>query len=56
MRMIKSAILSATTVPKLFSKGTFSYFVNTSALETSPDLGMARFIKYATPTAIKLFA
>ena len=52
--MIKSTMRSATIVPKALSNGMPSYFLRTSALENSPDLGIVRLTKYAIQTAIKL--
>ena len=42
---IKSAILSAITVPRVLSKGIFSYLEIKVALATSPALGTVKLIK-----------
>ena len=42
---IRSAILSAIIVPKVLSKGMFSYLEIIVALATSPALGTVKFIK-----------
>ena len=42
---IRSAILSAITVPRVLSKGMFSYLEIIVALATSPALGTVKFIK-----------
>ena len=42
---IRSAILSAMTVPRVLSKGIFSYLEIIVALATSPALGTVKFIK-----------
>ena len=45
---------SATTVPKDFSTGIPSYLLRIAHLETSPNLGTARFAKYIIITAKKV--
>ena len=52
---IKSAILSAITVPRVLSKGMFSYLEIIVALATSPARGTLKLIKQADNTAKKLF-
>jgi hypothetical protein len=42
---IKSAILSAIIVPRVLSKGIFSYLEIIDALATSPALGIVRLIR-----------
>lgn len=48
-----STMRSATIVPKALSKGTFSYFFKSIALDTSPERGMVKFTKYETQTVSK---